>query len=50
MLRMTDRMRRLTGWLLSALLLAVHFSPQAALLRTLPDTQSLAAGQSLSLE
>ena len=50
MLRMTDRMRRLTGWLLSALLLAVHFSPQAALLRTLPDTLSLAAGQSLSLE
>ncbi len=49
MFRMTDRMRRLTGWLLSALMLMVHFSPQAALLRTLPGTLSLAAGQELSL-
>ena len=39
----------MTGWLLSALFLAVHFSPQAALLRTLPDTLSIAAGQQLSL-
>lgn len=49
MFRFTDRMRRLTGWLLSALLLAVHFSPQAVLLRTLPDSLSIAAGQELAL-
>ena len=43
------RARRLTGWLLSLLLLCVHFSPQAALLRTLPDTLSIASGQQLNL-
>ncbi|MBE5801935.1 MAG: SpoIVB peptidase [Clostridiales bacterium] len=43
------RARRMTGWLLSALLLAIHFSPQATLLRTLPDSLSIAAGQQLSL-
>ncbi len=41
--------RKLTGWLLSILLMAVHFSPQAALLRTLPDTLSIATGQQLNL-
>jgi len=43
------RARRLTGWFLSVLLLMIHFSPQAALLRSLPDTLSIAAGQQLSL-
>lgn len=43
------RSRRITGWLLSALLLIVHFSPQATLLRSLPDTLSIAAGQELNL-
>lgn len=43
------RARRLTGWFLSAMLLIIHFSPQAALLRSLPDTLSIAAGQQLSL-
>ena len=35
----------MTGWLLSALVLTVYFSPQAQLLRTLPSTLSVAAGQ-----
>ena len=48
-MRQSSRARRLTGWLLSALLLAVHFSPQAALLRTLPDTLSIAPGQQVVL-
>ncbi len=43
------RLRKATGWLLSALLLMIHFSPQATLLRTLPDTLSIAKGQQLNL-
>ncbi len=43
------RARRLTGWLLSLLLLCAYFSPQADLLRTLPDTLSIARGQQLNL-
>ena len=49
MFRLSCRMRRLTGWLLAALVMLVHLSPQAALLRTLPDSLSIAAGQQLSL-
>ncbi len=45
----STRTRRITGWLLSALLLTVHFSPQATLLRSLPDSLSIASGQQLSL-
>lgn len=44
------RARRAIGWLLSALLLTVYFSPQAQLLRSLPDTLSVAAGQPAELK
>ena len=45
MRKVSSRARRMTGWLLSALALTVYFSPQAQLLRTLPSTLSVAAGQ-----
>ena len=48
-IRPSTRARRVTAWLLSALLLMVHFSPQAALLRSLPDTLSIATGQNVNL-
>ena len=47
--RPSTRARRITGWLLATVLLMVHFSPQAALLRSLPDTLSIAIGQELNL-
>ena len=43
-------LRRKVGWLLSALVLTLYFSPQAQLLRTLPDTLSVAQGQPAVLE
>lgn len=45
-----SRLRKTIGWLLSAFLLVVYFSPQAQLLRSLPDTLSVAAGQRAALE
>jgi len=50
MRRASTRARRMTGWFLSALVLTVYFSPPAQLLRTLPDTLSVAHGQSASLD
>ena len=46
----SSRHRKAAGWLLSALVLVLHFSPQAQLLRTLPDTLSIARGQPAALE
>lgn len=42
--------RKRVGWLLSALVLTLYFSPQAQLLRTLPDKLSVARGQPAVLE
>ncbi len=50
MRKKTSRLKRTTGWLLSAFLLIVYFSPQAQLLRTLPDTLSVAEGQRAVLD
>ena len=43
--RSQSRLKKTTGWLLSAFLLLLYFSPQAELLRTLPDTLNVAMGQ-----
>ena len=43
--RSQSRLKKTTGWLLSAFLLLLYFSPQAELLRTLPDTLNVALGQ-----
>ncbi len=40
----------MTGLILSALVMATYFSPQAQLLRTLPQTLSIARGQPAALE
>lgn len=48
--RTPSRLKKTTGWLLSAFLLMVHFSPQAELLRTLPDTLTVAMGQQAVVE
>ena len=45
MRKASSRARRTIGWLLSALVLTIYFSPQAHLLRTLPSTLSVARGQ-----
>ena len=45
-----SRARRITGWLLSLLVLTLHFSPQAQLLRSLPDRLSIASGQPAALD
>lgn len=50
MRRPPTRLQRTLGWLLSAFLLVIHFSPQAQLLRTLPDTLSVAIGQRAVLD
>ena len=50
MRKASTRARRTLGWVLSALVLTVYFSPQAQLLRTLPATLSVARGQSAVLE
>ena len=50
MRRASTRARRTFGWILSALILTVYFSPQAQLLRTLPGTLSVARGQSAVLD
>jgi len=50
MRKASTRVRRLTGWFLSALVLTVYFSPQAQLLRSLPGTLSVAHGQSAVLD
>lgn len=50
MRRPPSRFRRATGWLLSAFLLLVYFSPQARFLRALPDTLSVAIGQDAAVE
>ena len=44
------RLKKTLGWLLSAFLLVVYFSPQAPLLRTLPDRLSVAVGQRAVLD
>lgn len=46
----SSRFRKATGWLLSAFLLLAHFSPQAQLLRSLPQTLSVAKGQQAAVE
>ena len=50
MRRASTRARRTIGWVLSALVLTVYFSPHAQLLRTLPGTLSVAYGQSAVLD
>ena len=50
MRKSSTRARRTTGWLLSALILTVYFSPHAQLLRSLPKQLSVASGQSAALE
>lgn len=50
MRKASSRARRTVGWLLSALILTVYFSPQAQLLRTLPDTLSVASGQPAQIQ
>ena len=45
MRKASSRKRRLTGWVLSLLILTVYFSPQAQLLRSLPDHFSVSQGQ-----
>lgn len=45
MRKASSRKRRLTGWVLSLLILTVYFSPQAQLLRSLPDHFSVSEGQ-----
>ncbi len=47
---MESKRRRVTGWLLSAALLLGYYSPQAELLRSLPDTLVVASGQRASIE
>ena len=44
------RLKKTIGWLLSAFLLVVYFSPQAQLLRTLPARLSVAVGQQAVLD
>ena len=44
------RLKKTIGWLLSAFLLVVYFSPQAQLLRTLPARLSVAVGQRAVLD
>lgn len=43
--RNQSRLKKTTGWLLSAFVLLLYFSPQAELLRTLPSTLTVATGQ-----
>ena len=50
MRKSSARARRITGWLLSLLVLTLHFSPQAQLLRSLPETLSIARGQPAALD
>ena len=50
MRRASTRARRTLGWVLSALVLTVYFSPQAQLLRTMPGTLSVARGQAAVLD
>lgn len=50
MRKASTRARRTIGWLLSALILTVYFSPQAQLLRSLPDTLSVAYGQPAQIQ
>lgn len=49
MRKASTRKHRLTGWVLSLLILTVYFSPQAQLLRSLPDTMSVSRGQAAEL-
>jgi len=49
MRRAPIRARRKIGWFLSAFVLLVYYSPPAQLLRTLPDTLSVADGQAAVL-
>ena len=49
MRKASTRARQAIGWLLSALILTVYFSPQAQLLRSLPQTLSVAEGQPVHL-
>ncbi|NLO83977.1 MAG: SpoIVB peptidase [Clostridiales bacterium] len=48
--RNQNRLRRTTGWVLSAFVLLLYFSPQANLLRTLPSTLNIAAGQNAVID
>ncbi|MEG0901265.1 MAG: SpoIVB peptidase, partial [Clostridia bacterium] len=43
--RPAGRARKAVGWVVSAFLMLAYFSPQAELLRSLPDTLSVAMGQ-----
>ncbi|MDD3335873.1 MAG: SpoIVB peptidase [Eubacteriales bacterium] len=43
------RLRKTMGWLISAMMLLCYYSPQAELLRSLPDTLVIATGQEASL-
>ena len=45
MRKASSRARRTLGWLLSALVLTVYFSPQVPFLRTLPGMMSVAEGE-----
>ena len=47
--RATGRFRKTIGWILSVLLLITNYSPQAELLRSLPDTLVVASGQNAAL-
>jgi len=49
MRRPSTRARRMTGWILSALVLTLYVSPAAQLMRSLPDRLSVAEGQSAAL-
>ena len=50
MRKASSRARRAIGWLLSALILTVYFSPQAQMLRSLPQTLSVAEGQGAQIQ
>ncbi|MEG0268958.1 MAG: SpoIVB peptidase [Clostridia bacterium] len=44
------RLKKATGWILSAFILLLHFSPQAELLRSLPSTLVVSPGQLAVME
>ena len=50
MRRASSRARRTFGWIISALILSIYFSPHAQYLRALPGTLSVARGQDAVLE
>lgn len=48
--RTAGRLKKTMGWLISAFILLTFYSPQAELLRTLPSSLELAAGQAPAME